>query len=76
MDVTTAKIEGQVQLQRVQQSDPNSEQARKKSDLVRLLERLIDDVQDERLFGDFSVSFSAQNGNIGHYEEVRRKTFR
>jgi hypothetical protein len=57
-------------------TDPNSEQERKKSDLIRLLEKLIDDVHDDRLFGDFSVSFSAQSGKIGHFEEVRRRTFK
>lgn len=57
-------------------ADPNSEQERKKSDLLNLLERLLDDVENGRLFGDFGISFSAQSGKIGHYEENRRVTFK
>lgn len=56
--------------------DPNSEQARKKSDLLNMLESLIDDVQRGRLFGEFSVTFTAQSGKIGHIEELRRRTFK
>lgn len=56
--------------------DPNSEQERKKSDLVRQLECLIEEVQRNRLFGEFTISFSAQAGKISHYEEVRRRTYK
>lgn len=56
--------------------DRNGEQERKKSDLIHLLEQLIDEVSDERLFGEFTVSFSAQAGKISHYEEMRKRTFK
>lgn len=59
-----------------QQSDPNGEQERKKSSLIRLLESLITEVQSERLFGEFTISFSAQSGKISHYEELRKRTFK
>lgn len=51
-------------------------QARKSDDVVRLLEQLIKDVQSGRMYGDFGITFSAQGGKIGHYEEVRRRTFK
>lgn len=51
-------------------------QARKADALRSLLESLIRDVQGGRLYGDFSVSFSAQGGKIGHYEEHRKTTFK
>lgn len=52
------------------------EQARKATALVRLLERLIEDVQAERLYGEFGVTFSCQAGQIGQYEEHRKSTFK
>lgn len=61
---------------RMNESDPNSEQARKESDLVGLLEGLIRDVKAGRLFGEFGVNFTAQAGKIGHIEELRRRTFK
>lgn len=51
-------------------------QARKTSALLTLLERLIEDVQEGRLYGDFGVTFTAQGGKIGHYEEHRKTTFK
>lgn len=56
--------------------DRNCEQERKKSDLIRLLECLIDDVHQNRLFGEFTVSFSSQAGKISHFEELRKRTFK
>ena len=56
--------------------DINGEQARKKAEILNLLERLVEDVENGRLFGEFSVVFTAQSGNIGHYEEMRRRTFK
>ena len=44
-------------------------QARKSDALISLLERIIQDVQAGRLYGEFGVSFTAQGGSIGHYEE-------
>lgn len=63
-------------IQTARESDPNSEQQRKQSELLNILEGLIKDVKDGRLFGEFGVTFTAQSGNIGHYEEVRRRTFK
>lgn len=60
----------------VRQSDPNSEQSRKKSELMNLLERLLEDVEKGRMYGEFSVSFTAQSGKIGHIEELRRRTLK
>ena len=56
--------------------DLNGEQQRKKSELLNMLERLIDDVEAGRLFGEFGISFSTQSGKIGHYEESRKTTFK
>jgi hypothetical protein len=51
-------------------------QARKADSVVRLLEQMIADVRAGRLYGEFGVHFSAQGGNIGHYEESRRVTYK
>lgn len=51
-------------------------QNRKADSLIRLLEQMIRDVQDGRLYGEFAVRFTAQGGNIGHYEEDRRVTYK
>lgn len=64
--VTTAKS----------QVEPSSDQIRKKSELICLLSRLIDEAQDEHSFGEFSVSFSTQSGKIGHYEVNRKTTYK
>lgn len=58
------------------ETDPNSEQSRKESELLNLLEGLIRDVKAGRLFGEFGVSFTAQSGKIGHFEETRRRTLK
>lgn len=60
----------------LEQVDRNSDHERKKSDMLVLLERLVDEVNRDRLFGEFTVSFSAQGGRISHYEEFRRRTFK
>ena len=60
----------------VRQSDPNSEQSRKESELLNLLEGLIRDVKAGRLYGEFGINFTAQSGKIGHIEELRRRTFK
>lgn len=51
-------------------------QARKATELVRILERMIADVQGGRLYGEFGVQFTAQGGKIGHYEESRKTTYK
>lgn len=44
-----------------------------KRDIIETLRRLIDDVETGCLFGEFGVTFKAQNGRIGHFEEVQRR---
>jgi hypothetical protein len=51
-------------------------QQRRKSQILRLLERLLDDVEHDRMFGEFGVSFTCQNGQIGHIEEKRIQTYK
>lgn len=65
-----------MQTLRAPSTDPNSEQERKKSDLIRQMKNLIEEVQGDLLFGEFTISFSAQAGKIGHFKEVRERTFR
>ena len=62
--------------ERLRTADPNSEQQRKKSELLNLLESLMDDVESGRYFGEFGITFTTQSGKIGHYEEVRKRTFK
>ena len=54
----------------------DSVNARKKAQIVNLLRDLIKQVETEHLYGEFGVSFSAQNGQIGHFEETLRKTYK
>lgn len=51
-------------------------QARKKEQIIKLLRRMLDEVESDQDYGEFSVTFTAQNGIIGHYEETRKKTFK
>jgi hypothetical protein len=63
-------------MNRIMEADPNSEQSRKESELLNLLEGLIRDVKAGRLYGTFGIEFTAQSGKIGHIEELRRRTFK
>ena len=51
-------------------------QARKANVLLQLLEAMIADVQAGRLYGEYGVTFTAQGGKIGHFEEHRKTTFK
>lgn len=51
-------------------------QERKKAQIVSLLRKLIDEVEKGEYYGEFAVAFTAQNGNIGHYEERRVRTYK
>lgn len=51
-------------------------QARKADALVRLLESMIAEVQSGRMYGEYGVSFTAQGGKIGHFEEHRKTTYK
>lgn len=51
-------------------------QERKKAQVVNLLRRLIEQVESGCDYGEFGVSFTAQNGQIGHIEERIRRTFK
>ena len=54
----------------------DSPQERKKAQLVNLLRKLIEQVESGGEYGEFGVSFTAQNGQIGHVEERVRKTYK
>lgn len=51
-------------------------QDRKKAAIVRTLQRLIETVEAEGCYGEFGVTFSCQNGKIGHFEEHAKRTFK
>lgn len=54
----------------------DTSQERKKAQLVKMLQRLIEQVEAEGCYGEFGVMFSCQNGKIGHYEEHAKRTFK
>jgi len=54
----------------------DTEQARKKASILNALKRLIDEVENGNCYGEFGVSFTAQNGRIGHYEENIKRTYK
>lgn len=51
-------------------------QDRKKQQMLMVLRQLIERVETEELYGEFSVTFMAQAGKIGHFEEHSRRTFK
>ncbi len=51
-------------------------QARKKAQVVNLLRKLIEQVESDNAYGEFGVTFMAQNGQIGHVIEKRERTFK
>lgn len=57
-------------------SRPDTAQERKKAAIVSVLRRLIEQVEADGLYGEFGVTFTAQNGQIGHYEEHLKKTYK
>lgn len=54
----------------------DTQQERKKNHILRLLRDLINEVEDGQFYGEFGVTFTTQNGRIGHYEVNQRKTFK
>lgn len=56
--------------------EQDTAQARKKAQILAMLKRMIDEVETEGWYGDFGVSFSAQNGKIGHYEQTIKRTYK
>lgn len=59
-------------------SDKNqdSPSERKKAQIVNLLRKLIEQVESDNAYGEFGVSFTAQNGQIGHIEESIKRTYK
>jgi len=51
-------------------------QDRKKQQVVMILRQLIERVETEELYGEFGVTFMAQAGKIGHFEEHTKRTFK
>jgi hypothetical protein len=51
-------------------------QQRKKDQIVKLMRQLIEQVESGQLYGEFGISFSAQNGQIGHFEKHQRETYK
>lgn len=58
------------------ESPQDTPQERKKNHLIRLLRELIEKVEHEELYGEFGVSFTTQNGRIGHYKVNSQETFK
>jgi hypothetical protein len=56
--------------------ETDSTQERKKAAILRALQRLIDQVEAEGCYGEFGVTFSCQNGKIGHFEEHAKRTYK
>ena len=56
--------------------DQDTTQERKKAAILRALQRLIDQVEAEGCYGEFGVTFSCQNGKIGHFEEHAKRTYK
>lgn len=54
----------------------DTEQDRRKASLIRVLQRLIEQVEADGMYGEFGVSFSAQNGKIGHFEETAKRSYK
>lgn len=54
----------------------DTQQERKKNNLLRLLRDLIQEVEDGQFYGEFGVTFATQNGRIGHYEVTHRRTYK
>lgn len=54
----------------------DTQQERKKNQLLRLLRDLIAEVETEQFYGEFGVTFTTQNGRIGHYEVIQRRTYK
>lgn len=54
----------------------DTQQERKKNHLLRLLRDLIQEVETEQFYGEFGVTFTTQNGRIGHYEVIQRRTYK
>lgn len=54
----------------------DTSQDRKKQQLLTVLRQLIERVETEELYGEFSVVFMAQAGKVGHFEERTKRTFK
>lgn len=63
-------------MDRSHQQDADDQHARMKSSVLTLLHKLLERVETEQLYGEFSVTFSAQKGRIGHCEESTRRTIK
>lgn len=63
-------------MQAVARPNVDTPQERKKAQVVNLLRRLIEQVESNCEYGEFGVSFTAQNGQIGHIEENIRRTYK
>ena len=48
----------------------------KKMRIEQLLAELLADAELNSRFGEFGITFTVQNGKIGHFEEYRRETFK
>jgi len=56
--------------------EQDTTQERKKAAIIRTLQRLIETVEADGSYGEFGVTFSCQNGKIGHFEESAKRTFK
>jgi hypothetical protein len=61
---------------RTQAANQDTEAERRKASVIRLLHRLIEQVEADGMYGEFGVSFTAQNGKIGHYEEHLKRSYK
>jgi hypothetical protein len=57
-------------------ANTDTAQERKKAQVVNLLRKLIEQVESDNAYGEFGVTFMAQNGQIGHIIEKRERTFK
>lgn len=51
-----------------------AEQASKKDRIMTAFKQLLERVESHRLYGEFSISFAAQDGVIGHFTETTKRT--
>jgi hypothetical protein len=58
------------------QPNYDTDAERRKASIVRLLQGLIEQVEADGMYGEFGITFTAQNGKIGHYEEHRKRSFK